>query len=73
MATLQMVVPDLTWTKKVTADKGGAGPPLPRIVMERTTEAPPRRFCALSVASSLAVTQEAALATSDQTTQQRMS
>ena len=31
-------------TKKVTADKEGAGPPLPRIVVERTPEVEPRRF-----------------------------
>ena len=38
-----MVVPELKLTKKVTADKG-AGPQLPRIVVERT----PRRFYVLS-------------------------
>ena len=30
-----MVAPELKLTKKVTADKEGAGPPLPRIVVER--------------------------------------
>ena len=34
----QMVAPELKFTKKVTADKGGAGPPLPRIVVERAPE-----------------------------------
>ena len=29
----QMVAPELKLTKKVTADKEGAGPPLPRIVV----------------------------------------
>ena len=39
----QMVAPGLKLTKKVTADKEGAGPPLPRIVVERAPEAEPRR------------------------------
>ena len=34
----QMVAPALKLTKKVTADKEGAGPPLPRIVVERAPE-----------------------------------
>ena len=34
--------------KKVTADKEGAGSPLPRIVVERTQETEPRRFHVLS-------------------------
>ena len=38
----QMVAPELKLTKKVSADKEGAGPPLPRIVVE------PRRFYVLS-------------------------
>ena len=33
-----MVAPELKLTKKVTADKEGAGPPLPRIVVERAPE-----------------------------------
>ena len=32
----QMVAPELKLTKKVTADKEGAGPPLPRFVVEET-------------------------------------
>ena len=43
----QMVVPELKLTKKVTADKEGAGPPLPRIAVERTPEAAPTRFYVL--------------------------
>ena len=35
-------------TKKVTADKEGAGLPLPRIVVERIPEVEPRRFYVLS-------------------------
>ena len=42
----QMVAPELKLTKKVTADKEGAGPPLPRIVVERAPEVEPRRFYA---------------------------
>ena len=34
----QMVAPELKLMKKVTADKEGAGPPLPRIVVERAPE-----------------------------------
>ena len=44
----QMVAPDLKLTKNVTADKEGAGPPLPRIVVERAPEVEPRRFFVLS-------------------------
>ena len=44
----QKVAPELKLTKKVTADKEGAGPPLPRIVAERTPEVEPRRFYVLS-------------------------
>ena len=44
----QMVAPELKLTKKVAADKEGAGPPLPRIVVERAPEAEPRRFYVLS-------------------------
>ena len=43
-----MVAPELKLTKKVTADKEGTGPPLPRIVVERAPEVEPRRFCVLS-------------------------
>ena len=43
----QMAAPELKLTKKVTADEG-AGPPLPRIVVERAPEAEPRRFYVLS-------------------------
>ena len=38
----QMVAPELKLTQRVTADKEGAGPPLPRIAVERTPEAEPR-------------------------------
>ena len=34
-APWQMEAPELKLTKRVTADKEGAGPPLPRIVVER--------------------------------------
>ena len=44
----QMVAPALKLTKNVTADKEGAGPPLPRIVVERATEVEPRTFYVLS-------------------------
>ena len=40
--------PELKLTKKVTADKEGARPPLPRIVVERAPEVEPRRFYVLS-------------------------
>ena len=43
----QMVAPELKLTKTVTADKEGAGPPLPRIVVERAPEIEPRRFYVL--------------------------
>ena len=43
-----MVAPELKLTKKVTADKEGAGPPLPRIVVERAPEVDPRRFHVVS-------------------------
>ena len=39
----QMVAPELKLTKKVTAGKERAGPPLPRIVVERERESEPRR------------------------------
>ena len=44
----QMVAPELKLTKKVAADKEGARPPLPRIVVERAPEVEPRRFYVLS-------------------------
>ena len=47
-APWQMLAPELKLTKKVTADKEGAGPPLPRIVVERAPEVEPRRFYVLS-------------------------
>ena len=40
----QMVTPELKLTKKVTADREGASPPLKRIVVERTPEVEPRTF-----------------------------
>ena len=40
----EMEAPELKLTKKVTADKEGAGPPLPRIVVGRAPEVEPRRF-----------------------------
>ena len=43
-----MAAPELKLTKKVAADKEGAGPLLPRIVVERAPEAEPRRFHVLS-------------------------
>ena len=39
--------PELKLTKKVTGDKEGAGPPLPRIVVARAPEVEPRRFYVL--------------------------
>ena len=42
-----MVAPELKLTKKVTADKQGAGPPLPRIVVERNPEVESIRFYVL--------------------------
>ena len=44
----QMLASEFKLTKKVTADKEGAGPPLPRIVVERAPEVEPRRFYVLS-------------------------
>ena len=44
----QWVAPELELTKKVTADKEGAGPPSPRTVVERAPEVEPRRFNVLS-------------------------
>ena len=44
----QMGSPELKLTKKVTVDKEGSGPPLPRIVVERAPEVEPRRFHVLS-------------------------
>ena len=43
-----MVAPEWKLTKKVTADKEGAGPLLPRIVVEKTLEVETRRFYDLS-------------------------
>ena len=43
-----MVAPELKLTKKVTTDKEGAGPSLPRIVFETAPEVEPRRFYVLS-------------------------
>ena len=40
----QMVTLELQLTKKVKADKEGAGPPLPRIVVERIPEVEPRFY-----------------------------
>ena len=44
----RMVAPELKLTKKVTADRERAGPPLPRIVVERAPDVEQRRFCVLS-------------------------
>ena len=44
----QMVAPKLKLTKKVTADKEGARPALPRILFERMPEVEPRRFYVFS-------------------------
>ena len=41
-------LPELKLTKKVTADKEGAGPRKPRIVVERAPEVEPVRFHVLS-------------------------
>ena len=43
-----MVSPELKLTEKVTSDKEGAGPSLPRIAVERLPEVEPRRFYVLS-------------------------
>ena len=51
-----MMAAELMLTKKITADKEGAGPPLPRIVVERTPEVDPRRFHVLSETLRLTVT-----------------
>ena len=57
-----MEAPELKLTKKVTADKEGAGPLLPRIVVERAAEAEPRRFYVLSaLADTLEAAQDAQL------------
>ena len=42
------MTPELKLTKQVTADRKGAGPPLSRTVIERTTESESRRFYVLS-------------------------
>ena len=44
-----MVARDLKLTKRVTADKEGAGPPLRGIALARIPEVEPRRFSVLSV------------------------
>ena len=44
----QTVTIEMTLSKKVTADKAVAGPPLPRIVFDRITEIESRRFYVLS-------------------------
>ena len=46
--TWQKVAPELKLTKRVAADKEVAGPPLPRIVVERAREVKPRIFHVLS-------------------------
>ena len=46
MALRSRLSAELKLTKKVTADKG-AGPPLPRIVVERAPEVETRRFYVL--------------------------
>ena len=43
-----MVALELKLTKKVTADKESAGPPLPGIVFERAPGIEQRIFCVLS-------------------------
>ena len=40
----RVAAPEVKLTKKVTADREGAGLPLPRIVVERAREVEPRRF-----------------------------
>ena len=40
----QMVALEVRLTKKVTADKEGAEPPLPRIIVERIPETEPKKF-----------------------------
>ena len=44
----QLVAPELKLAKNVSADKEGAGPPLPRIVVERAPEVEPRKLHVLS-------------------------
>ena len=44
----QIVATESKLAKKVSADKEGAGHPLPRIVVERAPEVEPRRFFVLS-------------------------
>ena len=43
-----MVTPELKLTKKVTAEKGGVGPQLPKNVAEKLPETERRRFDVLS-------------------------
>ena len=43
-----MVAPELKLTKKVSSNKEAAGPPLPRIAVDRIPEVEPRRFYVLS-------------------------
>ena len=54
------MAPELELTKNVTADKEKAGPPLPRIVVERALEVEPRRFYVLSATLKLTDMLEAA-------------
>ena len=44
----QMVALELKWIEKVTADREGAGPPLPSIVVEKFLEVARRRCYVLS-------------------------
>ena len=60
-----------SWQKEVTAYKEGAGPPLPRIVVERAPEVDPRRFH-VSSADIEAHGHIGIAWKSDKTTQQRM-
>ena len=43
----QMVAPEVKLHKRVTADREGAGPPIPRAHVERAPEVEPRRFYVL--------------------------
>ena len=43
----QMVAPEVRLTKKVTADKEGAEPPFPRVIVQKVPETEPRRFYVL--------------------------
>ena len=61
-APRQMVAPEVKMTKKVAADKEGAGPPLPRSIVERIPESEPRRFYVLSAEKNLMVRLEVVLA-----------